>query len=149
MNPKILKVFLFVLLQFAIFVAPAQEWQPDWESALALSKKENKNILLVFSGSDWCAPCIKLEKTIWTSDLFKTYYPKHFVLYKADFPRKSSNKLEKNKAEKNKTLAEKYNPKGFFPLVLIINADGGIKAETGFKKLEAQDYINHLNELLK
>ena len=52
------------------------------------ANNENKNIVMVFAGSDWCAPCIKLEKYILESDDFKNYAKEHWVLLKLDFPKK-------------------------------------------------------------
>ena len=37
----------------------AQEWQINFEKAKDLAQKNDNNIVLVFQGSDWCAPCIK------------------------------------------------------------------------------------------
>ncbi len=50
-------------------------------------------MLLVFHGSDWCAPCIKLQKKIWQSEQFKTYSKESLVIVKLDFPRKKANQL--------------------------------------------------------
>lgn len=58
------KNLLFVLLLVNSLLI-AQNWQTNFEEAKVLAQKENKNIVLVFSGSDWCAPCMKLEKNIW------------------------------------------------------------------------------------
>ena len=41
--------------------------------SLIIASKESKPIILVFQGSDWCAPCIKLDREILSSDTFKKY----------------------------------------------------------------------------
>lgn len=125
-------------------VALGQNWQPDFQQALQTAKTQDKPIILVFSGSDWCAPCMKLENEIWSSDAFKNYSAKHFVLYNADFPRKKKNQPESEQVKANKALAEKYNTKGFFPLVVVLNKDGEVLGETGYKKLSPNEYIKHL-----
>ena len=94
----------------------AQDWQVSYHKALTLAKEENKPIILVFSGSDWCAPCIRLKRHILDSDEFKNYAASHYILYNADFPRRKKNQLPEELMNKNKSLAEKYNPKGHFPL---------------------------------
>ena len=38
-----------------------------------IAAEKNRNIILVFQGSDWCRPCMKLNKDVWTSKEFKTY----------------------------------------------------------------------------
>ena len=62
--------------------------------AVTAAKKEaseqNKKVLLVFSGSDWCGPCIKLDKNVWQSDAFKAESKKNWILIKADFPKKNN-----------------------------------------------------------
>ncbi|MFO7824457.1 MAG: hypothetical protein R6V72_11015 [Cyclobacterium sp.] len=58
-----LVVLLLLLAQVSI--VSAQEWQLDLNKAQKLAQETDRNIILVFSGSDWCAPCIKLEREIW------------------------------------------------------------------------------------
>jgi len=127
----------------------AQNWESSFEQALLISKEESKPIILVFSGSDWCAPCIKLERDIWQSEEFKKYADTHYVLFKADFPRKKENKLPAELASAYKTLAVKYNPKGYFPFVLVLNSEEKVLGETGFKKITPNEYIKVLNSFVK
>lgn len=133
---------------FSIF-AFSQNWQNSFTEAVLLAKEENKPIILVFAGSDWCAPCIKLDKTIWQSDDFKTYSKKHYILYKADFPRKKANKLTEARTLQNNTLAERFDPKGFFPLVVVLDANEKVLGTTGYKKIVPNDYISLLNSFIK
>ena len=86
----------FIVLSF-VFGASGSllVWLTDFEEARAIANKENKFILINFSGSDWCAPCIRLEKEIFETDLFLSYAKEQLVLVKADFPRLKKNKLEK------------------------------------------------------
>jgi thioredoxin-related protein len=133
-----------IIFMFALTLS-AQEWQTDLEAAKGLAKDQNKEILLVFQGSDWCAPCIKLDREIWTSDKFKAYSKDHFILVKADFPRRKKNQLETAQQEKNDKLAEKYNPKGYFPLVVVMDKEGHVLGKTGYKKVTPEEYIEILN----
>ena len=141
---------LFIIaFTFIVSFAYAQEWQTDLSVAQGIAKKENKVIILVFQGSDWCAPCIKLDKNIWSTEEFKAYAKDHFVMLKADFPRKKKNALPTDQQEKNKVLADKYNKEGFFPHVLVLDADGEILGETGYEKLTPKEYINLLTSFKK
>lgn len=90
------------------------------------AKSEHKKVLLYFSGSDWCAPCIKFKKFIVNAEEFQNFAASNLVLYNADFPRLSKNKLAKEVEKENDALAEKYNPKGLFPLILLLDSDGKI-----------------------
>lgn len=139
-------LLLFLLLSSIGF---AQNWQTNFDDTKAQALKENKNILLVFSGSDWCAPCIRLDNVVWKSEVFKNESDKNWVIYKADFPKKKTNQLTAEQAENNKKLAEKYNRNGSFPLVILLNKNEELIGMTGFKNISASDYIQLLHSLEK
>lgn len=132
----------FLTIFFVSSLSFGQNWKSDFEEAKATALAENKNILLVFSGSDWCAPCIKLDKVVWQSEAFKNECEKKWVIYKADFPKKKANQLSTELTAANKVLAEKYNKNGSFPLVLLLDKNGKVKGVTGFKNVSASEYIN-------
>lgn len=126
----------------------SQTWGTSIEDAKDQAVKENKNILLVFSGSDWCGPCIKLDKNVWQSEIFKIKCKK-WVLVKADFPKKKANQLAPELTESNNQLAEKYNKEGNFPLVLMLSKTGKVIGATGYANVEAMDYLEILYALEK
>ncbi len=127
----------------------SQNWKTNFEEAKLEATKENKNILLVFSGSDWCAPCIKLDNVVWKSEAFKLESEKSWVIYKADFPKKKANQLSAELTESNKKLAEKYNRNGSFPLVILLDKTGKVVGMTGFKNISATEYIQLIHSLEK
>ena len=90
-----------------------QNWNINLDDAKKMSSDKNQKIVLVFSGSDWCAPCIKLDKEIFSTNEFKSFANENFVLLKADFPRKKKNALSTEQQNHNNKLAEMYNPNGF------------------------------------
>lgn len=142
------KIMLFLLLLVASF-GYAQNWKTNFEDAKSIAVKENKKILLVFSGSDWCAPCIKLENVVWKSEAFKTEAEKKWVLVRADFPKKKNNQLSPELSASNKLLAERYNKGGSFPLVVLLDSNGKVIGMTGFKNVPAEQYITIINALEK
>lgn len=126
------------------------QWYEDFTDAVKTANKEDKPIVLVFSGSDWCAPCIRLKRNIWQSEDFKDYAETNYVLYNADFPRKKKNKLPLDKLNTNKALAEKYNIQGHFPLVVILDKKKSVLGKTGFDaKATPNEYISLLNSFIK
>ena len=133
--------FLFIFLSLSIF---AQDWTTNFDEAKKMALKNNHNIILVFQGSDWCAPCIKLEREIWSTEEFKKLSKNHFVMLKADFPRKKANKLQEDQAIQNSKLAETYNNQGIFPLVVVLNKDGKVLGKTGYEKSNPSDYFKKL-----
>ncbi len=141
---KVSKLF-FVFLFFFSISLQAQEWETDFETAKTLAANQDRNIVLVFSGSDWCAPCIKLERKVWSTNTFIDYAAENFVLLKADFPKKKKNRLPKETIAQNKALAEKYNLEGIFPLVVIMNEKGEVLKTTGYEKMDVDEYIAVFN----
>jgi len=139
------KLFLTFIFALAFINLHSQNWQTDLATAEKIAQNENKNILLVFQGSDWCAPCIKLDKEIWSTQEFKSYAKDHYVLLKADFPKRSKNALSEEQQKKNNKLAETYNKNGYFPFVVLLDPDGKVLGETGYKSMSPQDYIKLLD----
>jgi thioredoxin-related protein len=139
---KILFSAMSLILSCTVF---AQDWQTNFTNAKEIASNENKPIILVFQGSDWCAPCIKLDREIWSTEAFKKYAAEHYVLLQADFPRKSKNALSELQTTANAKLAETYNKNGIFPFVVVLNSRGKILGETSYKKTTPENYIKELN----
>jgi len=134
--------FLYSAL-LATFFFSASNWQTDFETARAQAKSENKFILLNFSGSDWCGPCIRLHKEIFDNETFTQYADENLVLVNADFPRMKKNMLSKEQQKKNEALADIYNSDGAFPLTLLLNPDSRvIKKWEGLPPLTAAEFTN-------
>jgi thioredoxin-related protein len=138
---------LIVAIVFSITLS-AQEWHTDFETAIQISSEENHPIILVFQGSDWCAPCIKLDREIWSTEEFKTYAKDHFVMLQADFPRKKKNALPNDQQLKNNQLAEKYNKQGYFPFVVVLDKEGTILGEAGYENTTPTEYIEKLESFI-
>lgn len=144
-----MKNHIIILFVFISSFSYSQNWKTNFEEAKLEAIRDNKNILLVFSGSDWCAPCIKLDNVVWKSEAFKTEFEKCWVIYKADFPKKKANQLPKELVEINNKLADKYNKSGSFPLVILLDKTGKVIGMTGFKNVPAADYIQIIHALEK
>ena len=113
-------VFVFVLFTLFSFTV----WQPSYEAAQKMAKAKHQLILLNFSGSDWCGPCMRMRKEIFNDSCFTQMADTSLILINADFPRKKKNQLSAAIQKQNNALAEKYNPEGKFPYTVLINADG-------------------------
>jgi thioredoxin-related protein len=141
---------LILIITLAITnLAISQDWQTNFEEAKKMASEQDKNIVIVFSGSDWCAPCIKLDKNIWQSEAFKKEAKEEWVLVKANFPRKKTNELPKEQTEHNRKLAEKYNLEGSFPLVVVLDKNGKVLGKMGFKNVSPEEYIKMIHALEK
>jgi thioredoxin-related protein len=144
MKNKILILFLFIGL-----LGYSQDWKTNFELVKKEATTSNKPILLVFSGSDWCAPCIKLDKSIWQSAEFKDYASSNLILERADFPKKKQNQLDAGIKKQNEGLAERYNKDGIFPLVVVLDSKGEVLGKTSYKNVSPKEYIAVLNSFIK
>jgi len=123
--------------------------QGNLEDALNQAKESNKHVLINFSGSDWCRSCILLKKTILNTSEFKAFADKELVILDVDFPRLKKNRLSKEQTAKNEALAEKYNKKGQFPTIILLDKEGKVVGKTGYKKLSPAQYIAHIESIIK
>lgn len=113
------------------------------EEAFASSRATQKPVLLIFSGSDWCAPCIRFQKTVLSDEQFQLYASDHLILLKADFPQRK--KLAKDIEKQNDKLAEKYNPKGQFPQIVLLSADQSVLSTLPYKNQNIAQFISMLS----
>ncbi len=139
---------VLILIIGFLNVAKAQDWRTDLAESEKLAATNDTPIVLVFQGSDWCAPCMKLNNEIWSTDTFKDYAKDHYVMLKADFPRRSKNMLPPEQQKKNDKLAETYNSEGYFPLVVVLDKDGKVLGKTGYQKTTPEEFIKILNAFL-
>lgn len=138
----------FSVLIAGILLASITGWETDFENAKEKAGKEHKLILLNFSGSDWCGPCIRLHKEIFGAAAFENFAETNLVLVNADFPRLKKNQLSKDQQRKNDKLADQYNPQGNFPYTVLLDAEGKvIKAWDGFPNLTAEQFTGQIKEI--
>lgn len=134
---------IILLTALAFFFSMGTEWKMNFEDAKLQAAQEKKHILLNFSGSDWCVPCKKLKKNLLSNADFLAYADKHLVLVNADFPIKA--KLSKVQALANEQLSSVYNPKGDFPLTLLLDSKGKVLATwKGLIDMDATAFVEHL-----
>ncbi len=123
-------------------------WQTNFVKAKEEANKEHKYLLLSFSGSDWCLPCIRTRKEIFDNKSFEAFANTDLVLVNADFPRLKKNKLSKEQSKENDELADKYDKKGVFPLTILFDAEGKIVKEwTGFPGEDVNKFIEQIKSL--
>lgn len=119
---------LVLVLGCAVATVSASEWQTNYEKALATAKAENKLVLLDFTGSDWCGPCIALQKNVFSQPKFIEYATKHFVLLEVDYRVKTPMPDELSKQNEKLKLQYGIDKKGY-PTVIAITPEGKIIGE--------------------
>ena len=138
-----MKILLVTLL--GSFLFSTTNWQTDFDKARQSAQAENKLIILNFSGSDWCGPCIRMHDEIFESQSFSQYATEHLVLVNADFPRLKKNQLPKEQQTKNDQLADVYDKEGIFPLTLLMTPDGNVlKTWEGFPNISADQFTREV-----
>lgn len=141
------KYLTSLILILSIQTLVAQDWESDWKKSLKRSNVEDKKLILVFSGSDWCIPCIRLEKEVWMNDTFIAFATDNLVLYRADFPKRKKNKLPEEQKKINEYLASQFNPNGYFPYVVVLSPKGKVLGSFAYEKKQATDYIQQIKIL--
>lgn len=121
------------------------QWNNNLEKAVEQAKKENKTVLVNFTGSDWCIWCKRLSAEVFQQKEFEEYANKNLVLVMLDFP-KDIEQTEETKSYNN-VLAQKYGIQGF-PTILLINSQGKLVAQTGYQAGGATKYVEHLKSYL-
>ena len=136
------------LIAFGFMAIPFSNWQPSFEKAKEIAKNNHQLILLNFSGSDWCGPCIRMRKEIFDSETFSAMADSLLVLVNADFPRNKKNQPGKSVQAQNEMLADKYNTEGKFPLTVLLDENGNlIKSWDGLPKESAQQFASEIKAL--
>jgi thioredoxin-related protein len=123
-------------------------WLGDYNQATIEASKSHKLILINFSGSDWCGPCIRERKEILENDVFVNYAADHLVLVRADFPRQKKNQLSKEQVKLNEALADKFNPDGKFPYTILVDEHGKVlKDWDGFPNESPEKFVNQISSV--
>ncbi|TWU07334.1 Disulfide bond reductase DsbH precursor [Symmachiella macrocystis] len=125
-------------------LAPKGIWTTDYKAALAKAKKEGKDVLINFTGSDWCGYCIELQNKVFQYKVFSDGATKDFVLLEVDFPNDASLITPQVQAQNNK-LQQKFSIEGF-PAILLVDEEGRPYARTGYQPVGPQKYVEHLSE---
>jgi thioredoxin-related protein len=142
-----MKRLVFALLaSFAAVQLQAAElnWMTDLPKAQAQAKKENKLVMLDFTGSDWCGWCIKLNKEVFSKPEFAAYAKTNLVLVEVDFPRSKTQSAALKKA--NEALGEKYGIEGY-PTIIVLNGEGKKVGKLGYMPGGPKAFTAELDKL--
>ena len=143
---SIMKKIIFILTMFVISHHGHTQLKEsntfyDISEAKAYAEKKDVPILIVFAGSDWCKPCIQFKKSVLLSEPFLAYSSENLPVLYLDFPLKKANKLSPEQTAHNEKLAEKYNPTGVFPEILIIDVNEKILGKLFFRNQSPEEFI--------
>lgn len=121
-------LILFLILPYYMFsqadkasVADSQ-WLTNYDTAIKNANDNNQNVLVYFTGSDWCPPCKMLKKDLFESAEFLALAENYVLLY-IDIPM-NRDILSPKQLQHNKDLSSKLNKKGSVPLMKILDKKG-------------------------
>jgi thioredoxin-related protein len=126
--------------------AEGDRWIADFDQAVEIARKEGKDLLVDFTGSDWCGWCIKLHKEVFEFDSFLDATEEGYVLVSLDFPNSEAVKKKVPNPARNAELAKKYEIQGY-PTVLLMTVDGEVFGKTGYKDGGPDKYVEHVKSL--
>ncbi|MGN6165052.1 MAG: thioredoxin family protein [Flavisolibacter sp.] len=141
--------FLLTFLLSSTLTTPSL-WLSNMQQAKTEAAQSHKYILLNFSGSDWCGPCIRMHKEIFDSEIFEKYASENLVLVNADFPRLKKNQLSKEQTNQNESLADQYNKDGKFPFTILLDTQGKVlKSWEGYPANETPaQFVDDVNSVV-
>ena len=138
---------LLVACSFLTTIVRGSDWQTDYEQALATAKAARKCVLLDFTGSDWCGPCIHMKKAVFSKAAFLNYAKQNLVLVEVDYPRIKT--LSEKVRKQNERLLQQYRiDKSGYPTVILLNPDGKILGQLeGYSGERPADIIAWVEKL--
>lgn len=136
-----------LLMIMLLAISSTIPWEPNFETAKKNATEQHKLILLNFSGSDWCGPCIRMHSEILADPNFLKMASLNLVMVNADFPRSKKKQPLGTIKKQNESLADKYNPQGKFPFTVLLDANGKILKT--YEGLPAQTAVQFTNEVEK
>lgn len=143
MKPAITLLFLIGLLGSVRVNAQIVE---DANAAFKMAEANNRYILLVFAGSDWCAPCMRLEKKVLSQKSFQNFAAQKLLVLEADFPQRK--KISPAMQKQNEALAERYNPQGIFPYLLLLRPDGSVITHILYRDETPAEFIETVSRYI-
>lgn len=142
-----LLVLLFSFLLLTSSTSPSEEegfWFETKEECMSYAQEKGKNILMVFSGSDWCKPCMQFKKEVLLSEEFTSYASEELAILYLDFPMKKKNRLSEAQTAHNEALAEEFNKNGAFPKIILLDAQLNEIKEIKYTRQNTSAFIESL-----
>ena len=138
-------VSLALALTVSIATAGGEGWMTDFAAAKKKAAAEKKDLLVDFTGSDWCSWCIKLKDEVFKHDAFNKGVADKYILVEIDYPQDSSKMSDATKKQ-NEALKDTYKIKGY-PTIMLMDAQGRPFAQTGYQAGGPENYLTHLETL--
>lgn len=120
------------------------EWLTDYEEALETSRESERLILMNFTGSDWCPPCIQMKNDVLSEEAFREFAAENLVLLELDFPRNKPQEAEIE--QQNRGLAEQFGIQGFPTFVVLDDEGEEVNRTVGYMRGGPEAFIAWIRE---
>jgi protein disulfide-isomerase len=135
---------IFLVSTFSVFADyPPEGWTDSITEAISQAERENKMIMLDFTGSDWCGWCHKLENEVWNTSEFVSWSDENLIKVFLDFPRQIS--LSEEQINQNKLMQQYFGVRGY-PTIFLLDSNLTPLLKTGYREGGPVEYIRHLSE---
>jgi protein disulfide-isomerase len=124
----------------------AVAWQTDWKQVKQTAARTKKPIFMLFTGSDWCKWCVKLEHEVFEDPYFIDRTAGKYVFMLVDRPRRT--KLSPEIEAQNAKLCDQFNIDGY-PTVLIVTPREEVIGEVGYEKGGGKAFVQELNTVVR
>ena len=126
--------------------AEGATWFADYDAAAKEASKTGKDLLVDFTGSDWCVWCKRLHAEVFEFEAFQKGVENDFILVALDFPNSDEAKAQVPNPDRNRELQEQHAIVGF-PTILLMTSEGEVYGRTGYQEGGPEKYVAHLGEL--
>ena len=118
------------------------------EAALPQAQKEGRDIMLEFTGKEWCPPCIHLRTKILETAEFEKAVGDQYVLVEVVFPRLPAAvaAIPEEQRNANEQLLTYHRIETGLPTVLLLDAQGYPYAQVAGARRTTADYLKALDE---
>jgi len=123
MKKRLIVLAALASLLLASCGKPQTAWITDMDAAKSASAKSKKDLLVVFTGSDWNDPSKELIKNVFTDEFFKKG-SKNFVLCNIDIVQDDT-KMDAAVLEANYNTATKFGVQAL-PYFLLMTPEGDL-----------------------
>ncbi|QEN09293.1 thioredoxin family protein [Oceanispirochaeta crateris] len=144
---KTFSITLFLFFSSLFFLSadayPPQGWTSDVLGAMTEAEETGKDLLLNFTGSDWCTWCHKLWGEVFGTKEFQEYAEENLILVYLDFP--NGIELSDDVKKQNEIMASVFGVQGF-PTIWLMDSSQLPLMKTGYQAGGSTSYIRHLKE---
>ena len=120
-------------------------WTDSLKVAITRAKAENKYIMALFTGSDWCEYCSLLDKEVFSTPEFKEWAAKNVIKLYLDFPKYHS--LPEKISAQNVAIFQRLGVEGF-PTAVFFTSQGQPLTSLGYLPGGGANWIKQIEMLL-